>query len=189
MSCCGGESLIDAMRDVAPDMGSPRAQILWRGVSEQTCLAVQKAMKAWLGTPYHAGQRARKIGVDCAQLIPALLDMLYKRPTPTPLARLSQDAGTHSLRAGFRTVIALRKQFPTAVVRDGSVQAGDIALVNLPSAGAITGRKMLRHAMMVGTQPMTAIHALHGYEVCMTSLATSQIVRVYRPLGKESWAV
>lgn len=179
----------DALYQVAPDMGIPRASYRWLSVGETTAAAIEKTMKAWMDTPYHGGQRARKIAVDCEQLIPGLLDMLFKRPTPTPLARQSPDAGTHSLRASFRSIVSLRRNFPCKLIRDGSVEPGDIVLVNVSSAGPQMGRTRLRHAMMVGVKPMTAIHAAFQHKVCMTSLATSQIVRTYRPQNKESWAV
>lgn len=184
---CGGESLQDAIRQVAPDL-QPGQRFLWRPLSDEIHETLDETFKLWLGTKYVAGSQARGGGVDCTQLIGALLDTLFRNKTKTKIPRLPQDAALHSGRAGFQTAKAIRRAFPSTVLRDFIIEPGDVIVTR--SFHDDNGPRNMGHVMFTGSKPWTAIHATPRGGVAMTGLqATNGILRVYRILGKDKWVL
>ena len=140
----------------------------------------------WKGTPYMAGNRVRGAGSDCAQLVPAFLDFMYRTGRETFVPRMAQDTGTHNRKAAWGTVKAVRQAFPSHVVRDGTIEPGDIILTR--ATHDFTGPNNPGHAMIAMPRPGSALHAMPDSGVCMTSIeVTRGILRVYRLEGKEQW--
>lgn len=141
----------------------------------------------WAGTPYVPGNRVRGNGSDCAQLVPAFLDFMYRTGRQTPIPRMSQDTGTHNARAAWGTVKAVRQSFPSHVVRDATIEPGDIIITR--ATHDFTGPENPGHAMIAMPSPGTAIHAMPLSGVCITSVAVTRgILRVYRLEEKFRWA-
>lgn len=141
----------------------------------------------WKGTPYMAGVRVRGVGVDCAQLVPAFLDHMFRRLMSTEIPRMSGDVGVHNHRAAWGTVKAVRLGYPSRVVRDGTIEPGDIIITR--STADWEGPARHGHAMIAMPERGTALHSVPLAGVTLTSLSVTRggIVRIYR-LEKHSWA-
>ena len=158
----------------------------WRPLDAAIEGRIKNVLDSWLDTPYMDGQRQRKVGVDCAQLVGGVLDDLFRSKDKVVIPRLRTDSGIHSIRAGFATVRAIRKHYKSKVVRDGTLEPGDVIVTR--ATGNTNGPKRLGHAMLVSTRKGVLIHATTITGVCLTSLKSNEeIVRVYRPLNKELW--
>jgi len=141
----------------------------------------------WEGTPYMPGMRAQQQGVDCAQLVPAFLDFLYRTGANTPVPRMAQDTATHNLRAAWGTVKAVRQAFPSHVVTDHTIEPGDIILCR--ATQNISGPRRPGHAMIAMPRPFSALEAMPNTGVGLGTLeATRGILRVYRLEEKHRWA-
>jgi hypothetical protein len=117
-----------------------------------------------------------------------VLDDLYRREgdSVTNTSRMTPDSGMRDVRLGLREIRSIMRQYPDVrIVRDGSIQPGDVILTrssNLPGAERRPG-----HAMIAGVAPWTVWHSAAPLGVSMTSIAASKgVVRVYRP-GKKGW--
>lgn len=86
------------------------------------------------------------------------------------------------------TVRFLRRNFETEIVRDGSIEPGDI--VGIRGSGDPRGPRRLGHAMMVGVDKGTAFHCskLGGAHITTLS-STTGIVKTYRPTNKHIWSL
>lgn len=164
-------------------------QFSWRRLSLPVERKIEQCLRSWEGTAYMEGQQSKGISVDCVQFVGAFLDAMYHKPCKTIIPRLRADSAQHSVRAAFSTIRVLRSAFPTFVVRDDSIEPGDIVVVR----ASIDPRSPKRpgHTLIAtpGQHP-GAYHADgHLGGVCKTSLAaTSGILRVYRPKEKHLWA-
>lgn len=158
---------------------SPRMKWLRSPSAE---LRVREILTPWLNTPYHAGQRARGIGVDCVQLVVAFLDKWYGRDLQTDIPILSPDAGWRSARLGLQTSRAVLRKFPgLRRVRDGTIKPGDVLMVKGEKSPDAADR--LGHAMVAGDCPQTIYHAQLGGRVSRSSLPSldRHVLRVFRP--------
>lgn len=161
------------------------ASIQWRSLPSHIEAAVDRACSQWIGTEYQAGQRAPKMAVDCYNLIAGLWDMLYMKPHPTFLPRVTPDSGVHGVKPISVLMRAFRDQYPLQIVRDNIVEPGD-GIVTRATFNA-SGPRRLGHCMMAGSGRLAAIHA-PWTAVSFTNLsATLGIVRIYRPLNKYLW--
>jgi hypothetical protein len=142
----------------------------------------------WRGTPYMPGVRVKGVGVDCAQLVPSFLDFMYQNEGETPIPRMSGDVGVHNHRAAWGTVKAVRLGYPSFVVRDNTIEPGDIIITR--STADWEGPARHGHAMIAMPMHGTALHAIPLGGVTVTSLAVTRggIVRVYRLKEKHRWA-
>lgn len=117
-----------------------------------------------------------------------VLDEMYHRqkPVPTITRPISPDAGMRDVRLGLREVRSIMRQYPDVkIVRDGSVQPGDVVI--LRSSNLTSAENRPGHAMIAGPVPWTAWHATRSRGVTQTSLAACRgLIRVYRP-GKKGW--
>lgn len=183
--CCGG-TLQEAMIEIGHTPETPGRMYSWRHLDPAIEDRLKAEMSWWFLTPYMAGQQAVGIGVDCVQLVGALLDDLYHRTDTTHIPRLSPDAAIHNAREGFKTIRCLRRSFPSDVVRDCVIEPGDIVVTR--AAPDPTGPRRPGHVLIAGPEPFTALHAIKSSGVAMTTLtATRGIVRVYRPRNKSLW--
>lgn len=142
---------------------------------------VERVVNRWISTPYRPKARVRQQGVDCVQLIAALLDELYDCPF-TPIVSVPSDVGFHDERRAIGSIRALRTMWRGSdVVRDRSVEPGDILVAR------ISGR-VVNHALFVTEQPMTVIHAQPDLGVIRQPLShLSDPLRIYRPRMKHLW--
>lgn len=155
-------------------------------LSSSACQRMLDFFSIWERTKYMPGNRVRGVGTDCAQLVPAFLDYMYRTGRKTPIPRMAPDTGVHNRKAAWGTVRAVRQAFPSHVVRDGTIEPGDIVLTR--ATHDWTGPNNPGHAMIAMPKFCTAMHAMPNTGVCMTSLEVSRgIVRVYRLEGKEKW--
>lgn len=139
----------------------------------------------WVGTRYMPGACVRGAGVDCAQLVRVFLMWMDQITDCPPIPRLSSDTGVHNRKAALGTIKVCRNAFPSCVVRDGTIQPGDIVLTR--STRDWSGPLNPGHAMIVLPLKGTALHAMPATGVTRTSIASGGgIVRVYRP-EKDSW--
>jgi hypothetical protein len=154
------------------DQNSLQQYWRWHGLPSPIQTRIESVLKSWYRTPYQSGQRARGIGVDCREFVVAVLDELYRRPSPTLIERLSPDSGVHGDKVARRAV------------------AGDI-LVTLGHYD-LRAPDRLRHAMIVGTRPFVLWHASNENRtsgVCFAHVAKAgKVLRLYRPKDKQSWA-
>lgn len=168
-------------------MAEQQAKYEWHKLSPRVELAITRAFSMWLDTPYQSGQRAPKVACDCTQMMAGILDMLYKKQVRTHIPRMPPDSGIHSTRAGISTAMAFRSQYPSSVVRDYSLEPGDIVITRASADN--NGPMRLGHCMMMSTRPGVAIHAVKPRSVMTSISASLEIMRIYRPHNKESWAV
>jgi hypothetical protein len=163
----------------------------WHGLPSPIQTRIESVLKSWYRTPYQSGQRARGIGVDCREFVVAVLDELYRRPSPTLIERLSPDSGVHGDKVARRAVAEMLRSFPSHVYRPGfTLEPGDI-LVTLGHYD-LRAPDRLRHAMIVGTRPFVLWHASNENRtsgVCFAHVAKAgKVLRLYRPKDKQSWA-
>lgn len=160
----------------------------WSRILPSSEARLDAVLRSWKGTPYMAGQRSRGVGADCKEFIVGVLDDCYgkHKPLRTATTALTPDAGMHDVRLGMGEVRAIMAQYPEAkVVRDGTIQPGDVLLVKSSNLAGAAGRP--GHGMIAGAVPWTAWHAIPGVGVVQTSIAASKgVLRVYRP-GKKGW--
>lgn len=144
-------------------------------------------VEIWKNTPYMPGARVRGVGSDCAQLVPAFLDYMYRRGGKTPIPRMSGDVGVHNHRAAWGTVKAVRLAYPSEVVRDNVIEPGDIIITRSTHDWSTPARH--GHAMIAMPEPFSALHATSLSGVAMTSTTVTQggIVRVFRLKEKHLW--
>lgn len=156
----------------------------WMKLDKAIEARILSVLKSWEGTPFMAGQRARRMGVDCVQLVGGVMDDLYRHATPMLIPRMKQDAGVHS-DAGFKQAHAIRKALHSIVVEDDTIEPGDVLVCrSTPDSNAPV---RLGHCLLAGVRPNTALHACPT-GVCFTSLSgIYPIMRIYRPLNKERW--
>ena len=145
---------------------------------------LQAVLQSWRGTPYAHGQCRRGVAVDCVQFVAAVLDELYGKPVK-PLERKPADLAWHNRKEAIRTASVISRRFPNLIVRDGTIEPGDVLVVRIgKSLTSAPG-----HAMIAGGVPNTIWHAEPTVGVCFTGLGFihDRIVRVWRPIGKEKW--
>lgn len=160
--------------------------VQWKRIPTEIERRLLAVCESWVGTPYMAGQQAKGIGVDCTQLFGGIMDELFRNEIKTLIPRLPQNSGMHFPKAGFRTSIAIRKQFKSIIVRNEEIEPGD-ALVTRGTATAGAFAR-LGHILIAGVRPGTALHAIQTQGVGWTSLqGIPGLLRIYRPLNKEMW--
>lgn len=185
MPCCG-ETMQEALEQLAPDMGKSTARLRWRAIDGSIADRIDIVLMSWLFTPYMSGQRVRKIGVDCVQFIPAIYDTLFSNAKPTPAPRLGPDSGIHNNRIGFCVVSALKAPFDMFTVRDQTIEPGDV----LVTRGFLDpyGPERMGHAVIAGKRPFSIFHADMTLGVCETSIHSMPgILRIYRTRRKSEW--
>lgn len=162
-------------------------QFRWLKLDDAIENRIQQVQESWIGTQYMAGQRAKRIGVDCLQLVGGVLDELFRRTTPTHIPRLPSTSGLQFKGGGFRTSLAVRKQFPSRIERNGRIEPGDVIVTT--STLDASAPNVMGHLALAGVRPWTFLHAVAGVGVCWTSLqGLPGLVRLYRVRSKESWA-
>lgn len=169
-------------------MGNPTTYT-WHPLTDHQEEAVHQTLFSWVRTPYRDGHRIPGIGADCVQLAAGVLDDLCRRKVPSQIPQLASGISPHDPRTAFQTILALRKLFPSVVVRDFSLEPGD--LVVMRSIPDPNGPRRPGHVMIVGTVPWSCLHATRSGGVCWTSIeeASSGILRIYRSLEKEKWGI
>jgi len=158
---------------------------LWPDIHDR----IEAFADQWTGTPWVEGQRARRVGVDCVQLVGAFLDEMMGLPDHTTVPRLPARCAVHRPGTAEPTVAALRKaHHGSDPVRDRTVEPGDILVTRAepgreaPAIGA--------HAMIALPRTLQALSASAGAgRVIRTSIpATSGVLVVFRPKRKDLWA-
>lgn len=140
-------------------------------------------LRAWEGTPYMAGQQAKKVGVDCVRFVCSVLDEMYRLPrTATP--RLPPDKAMHDRKGAIGVMRLIKRLYPHHIrVPIGQpVQPMDIIVV-----GHLTGGP--GHAILVGNRPNTLWQAgTRGVHYTGLGLAGQwqHIFRIYRFTDREN---
>lgn len=162
-----------------------RTAVKWRHLDDAIELRLDAVIRSWIGTPYMAGQQAKKMGADCVQFVGGILDELYRQQR-TLIPRLPQNSGNHSEESGLRTVMAVRKGISSIEVLDNWIEPGDVIVTR----GTMNTRAhpYMGHTLLAATLRGTAVHAVPSVGVSWTSIdGIPGILRVYRPLNKERW--
>ena len=159
----------------------------WNNLPAEQEAAVRKVVDEWEGTPYRDLTRIKGMGVDCFQLVAAMLDELNGKPTGyTVLPKLSPSIARHRPDLAKKAIMMLvRAHSGCDLIFDGSLEPGDVVAVR--SCIEEDGHLFEGHAMIVTDQKWSLLQACRP-ETCRTSCEDKQVVRVYRPRGKESWS-
>lgn len=142
-------------------------------------------LASWEGTPARSGARLRRQGVDCVNLVAAVLDEAYRKESPTVVPRLSGSDAVQSPKRAWATIRALLRAFPSRKVVDGSLQPGDIAVCR---RGGSRGPRNPGHVFVAGTNPMEVWHLTSAGVQRSHVHTVHAIFRVWRPIDKEAWA-
>lgn len=136
-------------------------------------------MRSWEGTPYKKGQRAKRLGVDCVQLVAGVFDEALDRLTPTVVPRLPPDTGTHSPETAMKTIRALMDAYHAEPVDpdDPTLAPGDVVVVSGSPRGTGIG---MNHCLICTPRRLVALHASPPGGVCRTGLTDMHILKVYR---------
>lgn len=134
-------------------------------------------LAAWQGTPYHEGQQAPGLGVDCVRFVCAVLDEMLLRER-TPISTLPPDAAMHNRAGALGVMKKIASLYPHVTVEDESLEPGDVVVVGPRNGGP-------GHAMIVGTQKNVLWHAVRP-RVSRTGVGEAhahdlELFRVYRP--------
>lgn len=161
-------------------------RITWCPVDAAIQNRVEEVIASWEYTPHRDGHCLKKQGADCRGFAVGVLDDFYGTCFAPLLPRLPPDSGHHSALPGLRVISWLRHRFPTKLVRDNTIEPGDI-LVCRGSSNPLSPA-YLGHVMVAGAQRLSAAHAIRYQSVRRTTIEVSQgIVRIYRMLNKEQW--
>ena len=116
-------------------------------------LLLEYVLESWRDTPYMAGQRCKKGGVDCVRFVCAVLDEITG--TDHSVVTLPQDAALHARREAIRAMSRIRHLYSAATIRGLVVEPGDV-IVMAPARGGPS------HAAIVGPRLNTVWHATPG---------------------------
>lgn len=160
----------------------------WFDIPKNQKVRVAKVLSGWENTPYSEGQRAKRMGADCVQLVVGVLDDLFRMPEKTRIPRVSFDSALHKDSASFPALKALRGGwFGSFQVDDGTVEPGDLVVTKGERHPNAPNRQA--HVMIAGSEPWTALHTLPLQGARITSLqATADIITTYRMKEKNRWA-
>lgn len=160
----------------------------WRSIDPCSSARLSEVLKSWEKTPYAEGQRVKRMGADCVQLVVGILDELFRTKPPTVVPSVPVDAAIHSDESALPSLRVLRTAwFGSEEVKDGTIEPGDVVLTRAEANPAAPLRPA--HAMIVGVEPWTALHTLRGMGARFSTIeATRGIVKVYRVREKEQWA-
>jgi cell wall-associated NlpC family hydrolase len=156
----------------------------WLDLPPRPLKRLEFVLRRWDRTPYMAGQRCRGIGVDCVQFVTAVLDELHGVSTKVP--RLRPDSAVHDGRQALPTIKAIRAGFESVVVRDSTIEPGDVIVVR--ATPFPSGPRRYGHVLIAGWEVGTLFHAASPTGVSKTSLQGLQdVLRVYRDVNKDQW--
>lgn len=156
----------------------------WHMISMESARKLGSIIKKWRGTPYKDNSRVRGGGVDCRNLIVAILDAWSNASQPTPLPLLPSDSGIHTHSAGFDTARAIRAAYDADMVKDGSTEPGDILVVH---GEGRRGNDQYGHVMMMTTRKNVAVHASWEGGVDYVGIGQFKILANYRAKDKAKW--
>lgn len=117
-------------------------------------------IRSWEGTPYRPNARMRNLGVDCANLVAAWLEVTTK-------VRIMEIAPRQ--RDFFKAKACVR-------IRSGVIQSGDIVMVK-----GTSGIHPHGHLMIAADKPFQFLHATMTAGVCRAGLPPA-LMACYRPL-------
>jgi len=146
--------------------------------------ALLVSLEKWEGTPYMPGHRILRQGVDCVQFVTAVLCDVFDREVAVP--RLSASCAMHSDASMYETLKALLSGFPSDKV--DNLEPGDIVV---SFCGSVKEGNVPRphHCLIVSPDPNVLFHAINTTGVCRTAASCWFPHTIYRPRGKESWAM
>lgn len=144
---------------------------------------LERILGEWEGTPYVAGQRAKKVGVFCTAFVAGVLDELY-RQEPTPLPELPIDVSFHSTAGAIAGMKWFLRHYPNHVAVDNLiVEPGDVIITGPVGGGP-------GHAMIVGSRENTIWEAngLSGVHYTGMTLADQYVLfGAFRLTDREVW--
>lgn len=164
----------------------------WTALDAKIEDRIWEVMERWENTPYMAGMRTLKSGVDCVQLVAGVLDELYRFESRTEVPRMSPDASEHSDMPGQKVVAALRRgypceQVPITKLEVNEIEPGDIIVVKARHTNG--GPERYGHTMIASPRQGVALEAVPVAGVQFGCVeATTGILAVYRMQEKHRWA-
>lgn len=142
---------------------------------------IGRILKSWEGTPYVAGCRVKKGGVDCVRFVSGVLDELYG--TKTELERLPQDASFHAKDKCFAALKSFMDRYDYTEVEDGILQPVDIVVAGPigggPGHALVAGLDCLWHCTSMGV-------ARTGFDLSQSS--GHFLKKILRGSNRERWA-
>lgn len=156
----------------------------WHMIETEPARKLDREIRRWIGTPYKSKARVKGGGVDCRNLVAAILDAWSNAEQHTYMPPMPQDSGIHSVKAGFVTVRAIRRVYDSIIVRDGTLEPGDILVVSGENPKAA---ERLGHVMMMTTRKNVAVHATRQGGVSLVGIGQFNILRNYRAKDKNQW--
>jgi hypothetical protein len=160
----------------------------FRGTNPEAAGALDKALRAWEGTPYESGQRFMQRGCDCIGGVFGVVDMVDGRDRAA-FPNMPQDSSMHDRVGAIKAVRELiRRYAPLHKVEpreDGVfvVEPGDLVVTGTPGGGP-------GHVEIVGARKNELWHALPrvGFHKGGWSLLDMQVLyAIYRLEDKERW--
>jgi cell wall-associated NlpC family hydrolase len=136
---------------------------------------LQEILESWEGTPYLAGHRIKRQGVDCVQFVAGVLEEWFGYSIPCP--RLSATCAYHDESFAKPTAVALLKGVPSDRVFE--MEPGDIVV----SQGG-KGVKRPHHVLIVSEDPRVLFHSTNDVGVCRTPAHLWTVHKIYRPRNK-----
>ena len=159
----------------------------WTAISHpaltaEEAVAVQERLHqiflAWEGTPFQDNMQIRGRGVDCVRFMAAVLNEAYREQRCT-INQLPRDVGWHDRSRAIQAMRAIHRIYPeSAIIRDGSLEPGDVLVTRPPGGGPA-------HVVMVGGRPGHFWEASSGGVVRCGQPA--KIARTYRATDKNLW--
>ena len=153
----------------------------WKHIDPEIEARLALELYSWRGTPYLSGSSVKRVGVDCARFICAVLDRMYN--LNTKISTLPCDRHLHDPESAIRALKQIMALYPHEKAPNLTyVEPGDILVVGTKEAPG--------HAMVVGPKKNQLWHQ-DGSSVCMTPprfgfTSATKIYRIYRPV-KDNW--
>jgi cell wall-associated NlpC family hydrolase len=138
-------------------------------------MTLQQILISWEGTPYLAGHRIKRQGVDCVQFVAGVLEEWVGITVECP--RLSGTCAYHNEDFAKPVVRALLRCVPADKVE--VAEPGDIIV-----SQAGSGDKRPHHVLIASENPAIWFHSIEGAGVCRTPGHLWTVHRIYRPRRK-----
>jgi cell wall-associated NlpC family hydrolase len=149
---------------------------------------LQQVLDSWRGTKYANGQGLKGVRADCVGFVGGVLDELhgYDVENLPPLERHAPDLAWHDPVEAARISVRISRRWPHCVLHPNLwfPQPGDVPLL------AVNAERIGGHVAIMGARPNEVWHCADGSGVCFTGIGAvrQSILRVWRPLEKESWS-
>lgn len=155
--------------------------LTYKEIDPEIVAKVQNSVNLWLGCPYVPGGYHPKFGADCLRSVSGVLSLITGKYIE--VEDLPQDIGMHNRKEASKAMRKIRRSFmPNAIVKDLTVEAGDVIVTSWINGGP-------GHAMICGNNALYHCPRKFG-KFCKTGLiipSKQELARIYRYVNKEEW--